>query len=258
MSEGSTGIGGRFRLDGRVAVVTGGSRGIGRAIAHAFAEQGADVVVASRDVSRCVETAGEVARLGVRGVGVCADVSKEEDIAALFDRVEGDLGGCDIFVHCAGAAAGTASLEVPREELQQMLDIHLLGGISGAQRAAAQMESRGGGAVLLVTSVWGLGGASGTLSYGVAKAGLAHAVKVLAVEWARKNIRVNGLAPGTVETDMTAGLSDDARAKLVRRCPMRRMATPEEMAGPALFLCSDAASYVNGHVLVADGGERAR
>ena len=251
-------IGERFRLDGKVAVVTGGSRGIGRAIALALAQQGADVVVASRDVSRCVETAGELAHLGVRGLGVCTDVSKEEDVESLFGRVADELGGCDVFVHCAGRAVGTPSLDVPREELQQMLDLHLLGGIAGAQRAARQMEQRGGGAILLVTSVWGLGGASATLSYGVAKAGLAHTVKVLAVEWARHGIRVNGLAPGPVETDMTAELSDAARDKLVARCPMRRMATPEEMAGPAVFLCSEAASYVSGHVLVADGGERAR
>jgi 3-oxoacyl-[acyl-carrier protein] reductase len=109
-----------------------------------------------------------------------------------------------------------------------------------------------------VTSVWGLGGASGTLAYGVAKAGLAHAVKVLALEWTAKKVRVNGLAPGLVTTDMTAELPERAKDKLVSRIPMRRPATPEEMAGPALFLVSDAASYVTGQVLVADGGERAR
>jgi 3-oxoacyl-[acyl-carrier protein] reductase len=249
----------RFRLDEKNAVVTGGTRGIGRAIALGLAEHGANVVVASRDAARCAETAREVAHLGPRGIGVCCDVAREDDVIALLDRTAGDLGGCDVFVHCAGVAGtGRRSEDLSRDEMQRMLDIHLLGGITGAQRAALQMESRGGGAILLVTSVWGFGGASRTLDYGVAKAALAHAVRVLAVEWAAKGIRVNGLAPGFVETDMTSVLEGAARDKLVSRAPMRRAASADEMAGPALFLCSDAASYVTGHVLFADGGERAR
>lgn len=249
----------RFRLDGKNAVVTGGSRGIGRAIALGLAEQGANVVVASRDMGKCVEVAGEIAHLGVRGIGVCCDASKEADIASLFERTAADLGGCDVLVHCAGmAGSGKPSLDLPRADVQRALDVHLLGGITAAQQAAEQMGQRGGGAIVLVTSVWGLGGASRTLDYGVAKAGLAHAVKVLAIEWASKRIRVNGLAPGFVETEMTAVLPDAARDRLVGRAPLRRAASPDEMAAPAVFLCSDAASYVTGHVLLADGGDRAR
>lgn len=250
---------GRFRLDGKNAVVTGGSRGIGRAIALGLAEHGANVVVASRDVARCLEVAGEIAQVGVRGVGSCCDASREDEVAALFERTAADLGGCDVFVHCAGrAGSAKPSLDVGREDVQRMLDVHLLGGITGAQHAARQMSERGGGAILLVTSVWGFGGASRTLDYGVAKAALAHAVRVLALEWAPRGIRVNGLAPGFVDTDMTSGLPDAARERLIARAAMRRAARADEMAGPAVFLCSDAASYVTGHVLVADGGDRAR
>jgi len=248
----------RFRLDGRVAVVTGGSRGIGQAIALGLADAGANVAVASRDGARCAEVAAQLAHRGVRGIGIACDATREQDVGELFERVAADLGGTDVFVHCAGLASSSPSSETGREELRTMMDVHLLGGIAGAQRAAAQMREREGGAILLVTSVWGLGGASRMLAYGAAKAALAHAVKVLAVEWAREGIRVNGLAPGFVETDMTAELPDRARQKLVERSPLRRAATPAEMAGPAVFLCSPAASYVNGHVLVADGGERAR
>jgi 3-oxoacyl-[acyl-carrier protein] reductase len=202
--------------------------------------------------------AGEIARRGVRGLGLSCDVTDEESTTHLFDQVAAELGGADIFVHAAGIAGGGLASDTSRDEISRMLDIHLLGGITASQRAGIQMEARGGGAILLVTSIWGLGGATGTLAYGVAKAGLAHAVKVLALEWARKKIRVNGLAPGLVDTDMTAELSDAARDKMVARIPLRRAADPEELAGPALFLVSDAASYVTGEVLVVDGGERAR
>ena len=245
-------------LAGKTAIVTGGSRGIGRAIAHRFAAAGADVVVSSRDGGRCVEAAAEIARHGVRGVGIACDVADEGDIGALFDRVADELGGADIFVHCAGVSSVGKALEVDSAELRRMWEIHFLGGAIGARRAAAQMKTRGGGAILLVTSIWGLGGQVAQLAYGTAKAALAHAVRVLALEWAEYGIRVNGLAPGLVATEMTRDLPSSVRDALLRRVPLRRAAVPEEMAGPALFLCSDAASYVTGHVLVVDGGERAR
>ncbi len=248
----------RFRLDGKVAVVTGGSRGIGRAIALGLADAGAHVVVASRNGTTCVEVAGEIAHRGVRGIGIACDVLEEASIVHLFDEVAAELGGTDIFVHAAGVAGSKLAADTSRAELSSMLDIHLLGGVTGAQRAAMQMEARGGGAILFVTSIWGLDGATGTLAYGVAKAGLAHAVKVLAIEWARKKIRVNAIAPGLVDTDMTAALSDNARDKLVASIPLRRPAAPEEMAGPALLLVTDAGSYITGEILVVDGGERAR
>jgi 3-oxoacyl-[acyl-carrier protein] reductase len=252
------GIQSRFRLDDKVAVVTGGSRGIGRAIALALADAGAHVVIASRNGTACVEVAGEIAHRGVRGLGLSCDVTEEDSIVHLFDQIAAELGGTDLFVHAAGIASGGLASDTTRGEIETMLDIHLLGGITASQRAGMQMEARGGGAMVLVTSIWGLGAATGTLAYGVAKAGLAHAVKVLALEWARKKIRVNGLAPGLVDTDMTADLSETARNKMVARIPLGRPAQPEELAGPALFLLSDAASYVTGEVLVVDGGERSR
>jgi 3-oxoacyl-[acyl-carrier protein] reductase len=252
------GIQSRFRLDDKVAVVTGGSRGIGRAIALALADAGAHVVIASRNGTACVEVAGEIAHRGVRGLGLSCDVTEEDSIVHLFDQIAAELGGTDLFVHAAGIASGGLASDTTRGEIETMLDIHLLGGITASQRAGMQMEARGGGAMVLVTSIWGLGAATGTLAYGVAKAGLAHAVKVLALEWARKKIRVNGLAPGLVDTDMTADLSEAARNKMIGRIPLGRPAQPEELAGPALFLLSDAASYVTGEVLVVDGGERSR
>lgn len=250
----------RFRVDGRIAVVTGGSRGIGRAISIGLAEAGADVVVASRDMARTLETAREVAHLGRRGIGIACDVADPASVESLFARVADELGGVDLFVHCAGVARMGAALTLDREMLAGMMDIHYFGGVRAAQLAAQQMMGRGGGAMLFVTSIWGLGGQPYALAYGGAKAALANAVKTLAIEWAKHGIRVNGLAPGLVETDMTADVrgSDELHARMLKSIPLRRGAAADEMAGPALFLLSDAASYVTGEILVADGGTRAR
>ncbi|MCS6799219.1 MAG: SDR family oxidoreductase [Myxococcota bacterium] len=248
----------RFRLDGRVAVVTGGSRGIGRAIAFGLAEAGASVAIAARDPDRCAATASEMAARGARAIAVAADVSRDEEVERLFERVDRELGPARVLIACAGVATGGPSLQCGRDELQRMLDVHLLGPIAAARAAALRMQGHGGGSIVFVTSVWGLGGASRTLAYGTAKAALAHAVRVLAVEWAPQAIRVNGLAPGIVDTDMTASLDPGAREALLRKIPMRRAARPDEMVGPALLLASDAGSFLTGHVLVVDGGERAR
>jgi NAD(P)-dependent dehydrogenase (short-subunit alcohol dehydrogenase family) len=251
---------GRFRLDGKVAVVTGGSRGIGRAIALGLADAGADVVIASRDQDKCILVAGEIGHRGVRGFGVCLDATREASLDELFERVLRDTGGCDVLVHAAGLARMGKATEVPRDDLQAMVDVHLLGAIGAAQRAAKQMSGRGGGAILFVTSTFALVGRSGTLAYAAAKAGLLGAVQTLAVEWAPLGIRVNALAPGLVATDMTAGVLADKKIeeKMLREIPMRRAANPEEMVGPALLMCSPAGSFITGHVLVADGGETTR
>ncbi|MFT5358024.1 MAG: 2-deoxy-D-gluconate 3-dehydrogenase [Polyangiales bacterium] len=242
-----------FSLQGQRALVTGGSRGIGGAIADGLAAAGAEMNIVARSSGPC-----EAKAKALGGRAFPCDVTQHDAFKLAMDAAGGDP-GLDIFVACAGASHSGSASSLAMSDLQRMFEIHVKAAIYGAQLAAEQMRKAGkGGSILLVTSVWGLGGQPGTLAYGTAKAALAHAVRVLAIEWARDNIRVNGLAPGFVDTDMTADVGDVVRGKLLARVPMRRAAKPEEMAGPALFLCSPAASYVTGQILAADGGERAR
>jgi 3-oxoacyl-[acyl-carrier protein] reductase len=247
----------KLGMSGRVAVVTGGSRGIGRAIALGLAELGADVVIASRTQGACESVAREVEARGRRALAIAVDTSKEGAIDELFRAVDGaGFDRVDLFVHAAGVASANKASETTRSELAGMFDLHVLAAVRGAQLAASRMTN--GGSILFVSSVFGLGATKNMLAYGTAKAALAHAAKSLAVEWASRNVRVNAIAPGFVDTDMTAGLPDKAREALLKKVPLERAASPEEIAHAACFLLSDAASYVTGHVLVIDGGERAR
>jgi len=240
-------------------VVTGGSRGIGRACALALAEHGADVVVASRSLEPCVAVAKEIEALGREALAVACNVSSSEDVRALFARVK-EWGGCTHLLAAAGLGGVQPSASLERADLQFMLDMHYLGAFECAKLAAEQMEAAGGGSITFVTSIWGLGAQRMAVPYGGAKAAVAHMTKILAVEWAPRKIRVNALAPGLIDTDMTSMImSDDGlRDRMLKSVPMRRAGTADECAGAAVFLASAAASYVTGHVLVVDGGVRAR
>ena len=251
-----------FELTSKKALVTGGSRGIGRAIARGLAEAGADVIVSSRNGETCAATAAEIAAAtGRRVTGLPCDVAHDEDVAGLFAEIDRrGLGPLDVAVTCAGVAELTPSMSLERAQFQRMLDVHLLGSFDVARRSAQQMAGRGGGAILLCASIWGLGAQRMAAAYGASKAAICSLARTLAVEWAPQSIRVNALAPGLVDTDMTAPLLEDPgmRERMIKSVPMRRPGTPDEMVGAAVFLCSPAASYVTGHVLVVDGGVRAR
>jgi 3-oxoacyl-[acyl-carrier protein] reductase len=248
----------RFSLEGQVAIVTGGGRGIGRAIVEGFAEAGAAVVPASR-TREDVEAACEAVReRGSEALAVTADVTDPDDVESLVDRTVDEFGGVDVVVNNAGVnpdeALGPPEAVEP-EGYDRTLDVNLGGAFRCATAAAETLHENGGGCVVNVASVGGLVGLPRQHPYVASKHGLVGMTKSMALDWA-PDVRVNALAPGYVKTELTDDLqeNEDLRRSVLDRTPLDRFAEPEELAGPAIFLASDAASSVTGECLAADGG----
>jgi len=250
-----------FDLTGQVAVVTGGSRGIGRAIALGMADAGADVVPVSRTESDVREAVEAVRERGADSLVTTVDVADRGDVAALFERVADELGGVDAVVNNAGinpdAALGKPE-SVDPAAFADTLDVNLTGAYTCAHEAADHLQARGG-CVVNVASVGGVVGLPRQHPYVASKHGLVGITRSMALDWA-PDVRVNAVAPGYVATEFIAEAieREDIRESLLARTPLDRFADPEELAGPAVFLASDAASYVTGAVLAVDGGWTAR
>ena len=252
---------GGFSLEGRNAFVTGASRGIGRAIALAFADAGANVAVVSRSKEALEETAREVETRGRKALALVADVGDHDAIGSAVERAREAFGTLDAVVNNAGAAPFRAPVAETRiEGFEKYLRVNFLSAVYVLQAAASRLIESGRGCVLNVASVGGLAAAPGVGYYGAAKAALINLTKTLAVEWAEHGVRVNALAPGWIETEMNTRLREEPalRDRMLGGIAMRRFGTPEEVASAAVFLCSDAASYITGEVLVVDGGEVGR
>jgi NAD(P)-dependent dehydrogenase (short-subunit alcohol dehydrogenase family) len=247
-----------FDLTGKNAFVTGASRGIGRVIAVALAEAGADVALVARSADGLTDTAEAIGALGRAAYVIPADVTSPEAVTGAVAEAVDRLGQVDVVVNNAGGSnfmVGFRDLRLPGWE--KIMRLNLDSAVYVCHAFAPHLLERGRGSVINVASVAGVVASPLLAPYGAAKAGLISLTKSLAVEWAAGGVRVNALCPGWTATDLNRNLWEhpEAGPATVASVPMRRWAAPEEMAGPAVFLASDASSYVTGHVLMADGGQ---
>lgn len=241
-------------LQGRKALVTGASRGIGRAVAIALAEEGADVALLATSAELLGAVAEEVRGLGRKAVALPVDLRSSDAVKAAVEQAVDELGGLDIVVNNAGITADQLFLRHKDEDWERVLDVNLTGAFRVTKSAARALLKSKAGRVINLTSVVGLTGNPGQASYCASKAGLIGFTKSLAKELASRGVTVNAIAPGFIETDMTAALTEDQRAAVAKQVPMGRFASPQEVAWLATFLASDRAAYITGEVLRVDGG----
>lgn len=242
-------------ISGKTALITGGGRGIGRAICLALAAEGANIAINYIGGSEeAEETAAECAALGVRVMTVEADVACAEAVEAMFDKVEKELGGVDILVNNAGITRDTLLVRMTDEDFDKVISVNLRGVYLCMRRAARGMMKRRFGRIISLSSVVGLRGNAGQVNYAAAKAGIIGMTKSLARELASRGVTVNALAPGYIETAMTAAIPEAAQAKMLADIPAARAGQPEDVAAAAVFLASAQAGYITGHVLNIDGG----
>jgi NAD(P)-dependent dehydrogenase (short-subunit alcohol dehydrogenase family) len=247
-----------FSLKGKVALVTGASRGIGRAIATGFANFGADVAVTSRRVSDLESVAEEIETLGRKSFAVAAHIGKPEEINHLIAEVTRKFGRIDILVNNAAASpAMTPLLDADERLWDSIMNVNLKGVFFLSQGVARIMKENGGGRIINVSSMDGLKPDFNIGIYAVSKAGIIMATKVMAKEWAKHNIRVNSIAPGYVRTRLSDSFFStvpDVKKKILERTLLGRIAEPDEMVGATVYLASDASSFMTGETLVIDGG----
>jgi 3-oxoacyl-[acyl-carrier protein] reductase len=238
-----------------VALVTGGTRGIGRAIARAFSILGVDVAITGRDPGQVAEAASELSREASRTVrGVAMDVARRDAVDAAIKALVQDCGRIDILVNNAGITRDNLLMRMKPDEWESVIATNLNGLYYCSQAVLRPMIRQRGGRIINMSSVVGLTGNAGQANYAASKAAILGFTKSLAREVASRQITVNAIAPGYIETDMTRGIGDDARRVLFESIPMQRIGTPDDVAAAAVFLASEGAGYVTGHVLQVNGG----
>ena len=243
-------------LEGKTAVVTGGTSGIGRAIAIGLAEAGADVVATGRRQQQMEEVAAEIEARGRKTLRQSADVCDRASLERLLAAMLEKFGKVDILVNCAGIAKRTPTLEASEDEWRDILNTNLIGTLRTCQIFGRPMLERGYGRIINIVSLTSFVAFTEVAAYAASKAALASLTRSLAVEWSKKGVMVNAIAPGVYRTDINAKLLDSTPRgqEILMRTPMGRYGRPEELVGAAVLLASDSASFIAGEVLVVDGG----
>lgn len=241
-------------LAGRTAVVTGGTRGIGLAIARALAEDGASVVVSGRDAGRLESAVKELETLGASALGVAADQSKREDCDRLVDAAKERFGRIDVLVNNAGITRDQLLVRMKDDDWDEVLDTNLRGVFLMTRAAAKSMMRQKSGRIINIASTAGAMGNPGQVNYSAAKAGVIGLTKAAARELAHWNILVNAVAPGLIETDMAAAIPTEAREALLQQVPLKRVGAAREVAEVVRFLAGDGATYVTGQTIHVNGG----
>jgi NAD(P)-dependent dehydrogenase (short-subunit alcohol dehydrogenase family) len=246
-----TGVG---RLEGKNAVITGGTRGIGLAVARRFCEEGASVVIAGRDMSIGERALHGLLKQGHEAIYVRTDVTRQSDVDELMSQAVDYTGSLDILVNNAGVLYGAGVHKITAVDWDKVLGVNVKGATFCIKAAAGYMARAGGGSIINTSSIAARAGTPGQVAYAASKAALESVTRSAASELAINNIRVNAVAPGLIETRMTAGLEVMPRGRIVSRTLLDRTATPEDIAGVYAFLASDDSAFMTGQVLAADGG----
>jgi len=246
----------RFRLDGKVALVTGASSGLGQAIAVALAEAGADVACHGRSSGKAGDTCVSINKLGRRGVEVSGDMADKTSASRIVEETLEHLGRIDILINNAGTIRRAPAADFTEEDWSAVIEINLSAVFRLAQAAGREMLKQGSGQIINIASLLSFQGGITVPAYTASKAGVAGLTKALANEWASRNINVNAIAPGYMATANTSALrADETRNRqILERIPAGRWGTPDDIAGAAVFLSSAASDYLHGHILVVDGG----
>lgn len=243
-----------FRLDGHVALVTGSAAGIGLAIAETFASAGAAVMVSDVDLTAAEKAAARIAKAGGNTAAIACDVTSEEDLERVVDATQAEFGGMTLLVSNAGGG-GLKPFDMPMSEFRRAFDLNIFSLFRLAQLAAPVIEESGGGAMLAITSMAGENKNERMASYASSKAATNHLIRNIAFDLGPQDIRINGIAPGAIRTHaLETVLTDEIEEAMLAHTPIHRLGKPQDIANAALFLCSDAASWISGEILTVSGG----